>query len=75
MFKEINRTEQSNKQEQTVWSRFDKAAGHPFPSPRAWPAVLGAADMPIGCALNFLGTSPIRKEKGRARCPAFGSEI
>jgi hypothetical protein len=23
------------------------------PSPRAWPVVLGAADMPIGCALTF----------------------
>src|SRR5580692_4813930 len=23
------------------------------PSPRAWPAELGAADMPIGCALAF----------------------
>jgi hypothetical protein len=24
------------------------------PSPRAWPVILGAADMPIGCALTFL---------------------
>jgi hypothetical protein len=23
------------------------------PSPRAWPVILGAADMPIGCALTF----------------------
>jgi hypothetical protein len=23
------------------------------PSPRAWPVMLGAADMPIGCALIF----------------------
>jgi hypothetical protein len=29
--------------------------GHPFPLPRAWPAMLGAADMPIGCALTFSG--------------------
>ncbi len=31
------------------------ADGHPFPLPRAWPATLGAADMPIGCALTFSG--------------------
>gem|GEM_PF-6409151 len=29
------------------------ADGHSSPSPRAWPAMLGAADMPIGCALTF----------------------
>jgi hypothetical protein len=28
------------------------------PSPRAWPAVLGAADMPIGCALQFVSEIP-----------------
>jgi hypothetical protein len=44
-----------DKQEQTMRSRFDRTTGHSFPpSPRAWLVALGAADMPIGCALNFI---------------------
>src|SRR5579862_6267266 len=35
------------------------------PSPRAWPAVLGAADMPIGCALKFC---PARRAAPKLEC-------
>src|ERR1700729_3194227 len=36
------------------------------PSPRAWPVMLGAADMPIGCALTFCHT-PSSVMPGRSR--------
>src|SRR5580692_2774655 len=38
--------------------------GRPFfpPPPRAWPVMLGAADLPIGCALNFLQTRRATKK-------------
>jgi hypothetical protein len=32
------------------------------PSPRAWPVKLGAADLPIGCALNFFATASNNKK-------------
>jgi hypothetical protein len=35
------------------------------PSPRAWPAALGAVDMPIDCASTFLG---LRIQAQRTRC-------
>lgn len=40
--------------EQTPEPRFIVRTGHPFPLPRAWPAIVGAADGPISCALIFL---------------------
>jgi hypothetical protein len=37
----------------------------PLPLPRAWPAIWGAADMPIGCAFTFLIV--IRRQTSRQR--------
>ncbi len=34
--------------------RLSWRAGQSFPLPRAWPAALGAVDMPIDCASTFL---------------------
>jgi hypothetical protein len=42
------------------------AIGHPFPLPPCLAGhTLGAADMPIGCALNFSENTP-QKANGRA---------
>jgi hypothetical protein len=39
------------------------------PSPRAWPAALGAADMPIGCALPFFQSEKMRADKPAREAP------
>jgi hypothetical protein len=40
------------------------------PSPRAWPAMLGAADMPIGCAITFYFVIP-----GRRNPPSLAGRV
>ena len=75
--KEINRNgtnkQEQIAQEQTMRSRFNEAAGHPSPLPPVlgWPS--WAQPICRSAAPLFFWNIAITK-KGRASCPAFGSE-
>jgi hypothetical protein len=68
----IKNREKSRMENRNNSIRHDLSCGPAIlsPSPRAWPVVLGAADMPIGCALKFFPDASL-KQKRPGMSPAF----